>query len=82
MAASVQLITDLTTVETNGLSGTTNANALNPNGPIQDVIGNIKIAKIHLQEANNILTLVQKSMDTGTDGTNKTLIANALLSLV
>lgn len=82
MAASNQVITDLGTVETNGLSATTNANAIAPAGPIQDAFGNIKLAKLHLQEAKNILTSVQLVMDTGTDGTNKTLIANVLLSLV
>lgn len=82
MAASNQVITDLTTVETSGFSATSQGLALAPAGPIQDTLGNLRLAKLKLQEANILLTLVQRDVDNGTDGTNRTLIANVLLSLV
>lgn len=81
MAASSTLITDLGTAFSNGPSSTTQANAIAAAGPIQDVNDNINLAQLKLKEAKQLLNAVQQVQDTGTDGTNKTLVANVILAL-
>lgn len=80
MAASTQLITDMTTASTTAPTAATTANAIAAAGPIQDQIGNMQVALTKLKEAKQLLTSVQAVMDAADP--NKTTVANVLLSLV
>lgn len=80
MAASTQLITDVTTATTTPPTAATSVLAIAAAGPIQDQAGNIQVALTKLKEAKVLLTSVQAVMDAADP--NKTTLANVLLSLV
>jgi len=80
--SSQQLITDTNSVITNGPSATTTANAIAAAGPIQDYVGNTKQLLLKLQEAKTLAVLIIQDTDSGTDGTNLTLLTGITGSLV
>jgi len=78
---STQATTDLKTVISNGPSTTTKANSLAAAGPINDYVGNCYNLLSRLNALQVLLTLIKNTTDTGTDGTNKTLITNMITGL-
>ena len=70
--ASTQCITDLDSAITTGPSATSVTNATNPANKMGDITGNLKLAKLKLQEASTLLTLVVGVLDSG-DGIKTTV---------
>ena len=81
MAASNQIITDITLVISNGPSATTTANAIAAAGPIQDYPGNTKLALLKFQEASVLLAKVIINTDS-TDSANLTLLQGVQAALL
>jgi len=69
------LITDISTVITNGPNATTTANASAPAGPIMDYLGMCASIKLHLQEVRNLFALLISVTDS-TDSANLTLLTS------
>jgi hypothetical protein len=90
-APSITLLAALNTVITNGQSTTTTANAIAAGGPLIDYLGCVKLVLLRLQEAHQLLSSgaggnqtalgLINITDSGTDGTNKTLLQNIQLAL-
>lgn len=78
---STAVLTDIKTVLTNKPQGTTGAKAIAAAGPIMDYIGNTKAVQRKLEECSVQLTSLISITDAGTDGTNKTLLQNILLTV-
>ena len=78
---SSHVITDIQTVRTNGPQGTTLAKSIAGAGPIQDYIGNCEGVRRKLQETYALNVYIVDVTDSGTDGTNKTLLQNINLTL-
>lgn len=74
MGASTALITDMTSVITNGPNAASLAKAINPTGPIMDYQGNCRLSLLKLQEAERLLTLLISVTDSG-DASKTTLTA-------
>lgn len=79
MPASTALITDSTTMATNGVTAATQAKAINATGPIQDMLGHIDLYNKKLYDCFNLLTAMKAATDAADP--NLTLINNALLTL-
>lgn len=74
MAASTNLIADMTTVVSDGPDSTTQANAIAAAGPIQDYVGNAAGALLKLQEADVALLAMLGIIDSS-DGIKSGLTA-------
>lgn len=74
MAFSTQVITDLSTVITNGPTAATLSNCIAPSGAIMDYAGNCKILKLKMQEISVLIGKVVNQTDPGSDGTNLSLL--------
>jgi hypothetical protein len=74
MANSTAMITDMTTVATNGPSSVTTANAIAPAGPIEDYPGMVQSVITDLSDLKTKLNLVLVNTDAGSDATNLALI--------
>jgi len=79
MAASTQLITDMTTVSTTGPTAATAAKAIAPAGPIQDWAGQVQTCIIDLSDLKNKITLIIAATDAADP--MLTTLNNVLLSL-
>jgi hypothetical protein len=81
MSASSALLTDVTTVITNGPSATTKANSIAAAGPINDYVGNTKGLLLKLQEASVLAKLLVTDTDSSGDSTNLALINGVVAAL-
>ncbi len=79
MPKSTAMITDMTSVITNGPAAVTTANAIAAAGPIMDYVGVCKLALLKMNEAEIALAVMKTDTDAG-DG-NLTQV-NALLGLL
>lgn len=82
MATSSQILADLKTVQTNGFSATTNANANAPAGVIQDMLGNVELCVVGFTDAKRRLIEIIKDVDASSDAANLALLANIRDTLV
>jgi hypothetical protein len=76
MANSTQVITDMQTVITNGPSVATTSNVTVASGAIMDYAGNCKLVKLKMQEISVLLAKIVAQTDSGSDGTNLSLLQN------
>lgn len=79
--SSQQLITDMTTVSTNGPSTVTAANAIAAAGPIEDYVGNVKQCILKFQEVKTLATLLINNTDPTSDSANLALLVGITGSL-
>lgn len=79
--ASTTLITNVTTVLSNGPSSVTKANAIAQAGPILGYPDLTQSALLALQEANVKITALLAATDASSDAANYTLLSNVLASL-
>lgn len=78
---STTLITDIQTVITNGPSALTKAACIAAAGAIMDYVGNTRLVRRMLEEANVLLGYIKTNTNGSDDGTNLTLVNNLLLAL-
>jgi hypothetical protein len=81
MAKSTQLIADAKSVIANGPSSVTTANAIAQAGKIVDYVGTSKLLLLKLQEAELLQARLITGTDSGTDGTNLTLLQGVQAAL-
>lgn len=74
MANSTHVITDMTTVITNGPSAATLSNCIAPSGAIMDYSGNTKLLKLKMQEISVLIGKIVAQTDPGSDATNLSLL--------
>jgi hypothetical protein len=79
---STQAITDAKTLVGTAPSAPSATLASAPGGPIMDLKGMFNKIMLNLEELVSSLTYLHTNTDNGTDGTNRTLLANLLLVLV
>lgn len=79
MPASTHVITDITSVITNGPNGATQALANAPSGYIMDYQGNCNLLLTKMQEVSILLAEIVADTDS-TDATNLTLLNNIALT--
>lgn len=76
------LITNLTTVITNGPSAVTTANAIAPGGPIQDYLAMVQNALLKAQELKVVVANLVLNTDGTTDAANLALLTAVNADLV
>lgn len=76
MPNSTAVITDISTVITNGPSASTVSNCTVASGAIMDYAGMTKLVKLKMQEISVILGKLAAQTDSGSDNTNLVLINN------
>lgn len=76
------LITNLTTVATNGPSAVTTANAIAPAGPIEDYPGMVQNALLKAQELKIVVANLILNTDATTDAANLALLNAVQADLV
>jgi hypothetical protein len=82
MANSTAMITDMTSVATNGPSSTTTANAIAPAGPIEDYPGMVQNVITDLSDLKTKMSLLITNTDSGSDSTNLALLQKVFNNLV
>jgi hypothetical protein len=80
MANSTQMITDITTVITNGPNAATQALALAASGVIMDYVGMSQLALLQMYELLTTLNLLVGDTS-ASDATNLTLLENIIANL-
>lgn len=80
MAASTQLITDLTTASTTAPTAATKTKSIAAAGPINDVVGNMESALIDLCNLKMRIAAIVAATDSSDP--NYTTLSNILLTLV
>lgn len=81
MSASTDLLDDTQTVITNGPTANTLANSILASGAIVDYQGVSKLLLTKLQEADNVLNIVDANTDPVDDATNQALIDGIFATL-
>lgn len=79
---STQVISDLKTVQSNGPSAATSANAIAPNGPILDFNGNVELCIQDCYAIQRRIAYLVQVADPTTDATNLALLQGVALELV
>lgn len=74
MAFSTAVITDMSSVITNGPSTATLSNSIAPSGAIMDYAGQCKLVKLKCQEISVLLGKIVAQTDPGSDATNLALL--------
>ncbi len=81
MAASTAILTDLDTIISTGFSATAKAAALAAAGPIMDLDGMAKLAKLQAQELKKTLQAIDSNVGAGADATVQQKVTDVLDSL-
>lgn len=76
MANSTTIITDITSVITNGAKGNTPAQSIAPSGYIMDYPGNVNLCLTKFKEIKALMKLILANTDQTQDSTNYTLLNN------
>lgn len=79
---STQVLTDTATAVAAGANSASQAKAISATGPIQDYVGMLTAVQVRFQQLLGQLTALYNNTDTGTDGTNRTLLNQLVTVLV